>query len=544
MAAKIVYKDVIPDGKKDITDIETSELNTHIADIDILKTDSPQSIHYATLEHNQWRLDGTYKGLMLNDVGYWGIQVSNNTASDANMYEFETPITITRVFANKHTSVGLSFIFSEPDYCSYLNIQWYNDDEKVVDEYFHPDNYEYFCAHNVEIFNRVVITFYAMNKPNRFLKIYAIDDGVNRTFTDKDIYSLSIMCQMSLISDELFNHQADLSLHSTDDTEFIFQKRQPMMIYNDTEFIGKFYVENSERSGKNTYDISMCNYTGILESNKFYGGIYDKVPAIDIISDIFSNESIDVNVDEMTANTLLSGYLPIASKRESLAQVLFACGSVCDTSGTETFEIFKLKNTLDDVPKSRIKEGSSVKTSDKITKVVVTAHSYTVDEQITELYNGTLSAGINVIEFSRPVDIDTVDVRRAVLIECHHNYCVVEVTQDNSNVIVSGNCYKDSTHIKELIDPDVVLGTTENTYEVTDATLVSADNIDKVLENVYNYYKHNRTLEADMVFENEKLGDNITMYTDWQGSTVGRIEQMEYDVHNRKIGKVVQRLDG
>ena len=54
----------------------------------------------------------------------------------------------------------------------------------------------------------------------------------------------------------------------------------------------------------------------------------------------------------------------------------------------------------------------------------------------------------------------------------------------------------------------------------------------------------NSTLETDMVFENEKIGDNVNLHTEWSGDKVGRIEQMEYDVRSRKIGKVVQRISG
>ena len=125
---------------------------------------------------------------------------------------------------------------------------------------------------------------------------------------------------MSLISDELFNHTLDLSLKRTEDTEFIFQKRQPVLVYKDNELDGQFFVESSERTSENVYDIQCHNYTGILESNKFYGGIYFNVSAEDIIDEIFAGEQIKVNMPQWItilnpSNNINAEYLYYAFSR-------------------------------------------------------------------------------------------------------------------------------------------------------------------------------------------------------------------------------------
>ena len=97
---------------------------------------------------------------------------------------------------------------------------------------------------------------------------------------------------------------------------------------------------------------------------------------------------------------------------------------------------------------------------------------------------------------------------------------------------------------KQMIDDNVILGTTSNELSITDATLVSSLNVDKVLLNVFNHALLNSTLECDMVFEDEKIGDNVVLHTEWSGDKTGRIEQMEYDIRSKKIGKVVQRISG
>lgn len=550
MSVKVIYKDIVPSGKDDISNIQVSEINSNIANTELLKVENNQSVHYATLEKNQWKLDGTYKGLTSNNIGYWSTQISNDEPAEKtvddityNLYMFDTPITITRVFENKHTSVGLSFTFADPDYCNYLNVKWYNDDVEVYNRDFYPNSSQYYCKQNVEVFNKVEVTFYSMNKANRFLKIFAIDDGVNRTFNDSDIYSITILSEMSLISDELFNHTLELSLKRTEDTEFIFQKRQPILVYKDNELDGQFFIESSERTSENVYDIQCHNYTGILESNKFYGGIYFNVLAKDIINEIFTGEQIKVNIDEDTANTVLSGYISITTKREALSQVLFACCSVCDTMRTNEFNIFKLAHTTTEISADRIFMDGSVKTTDKVTSVVITAHSYTVADESSEVYKGNVSTGLNTIEFSNPVDASTVSVSGATLVNCYNNYCIVNATSD-TEITITGKIYNDNTSTKQMIDDNVILGATSNELSITDATLVSSLNVNEVLLNVFNHALLNSTLECDMVFEDEKIGDNVVLHTEWSGDKTGRIEQLEYDIRSKKIGKVVQRIGG
>ena len=85
MSVKVIYKDIVPSGKDDISNIEVSEINSNIANTELLKVENNQSVHYATLEKNQWKLDGTYKGLTSNNIGYWSTQISNDEATEKTL---------------------------------------------------------------------------------------------------------------------------------------------------------------------------------------------------------------------------------------------------------------------------------------------------------------------------------------------------------------------------------------------------------------------------------------------------------------------------
>ena len=540
---EILYTDIAPGAKADISEINVSEINSEISNANLLQIEGNESVNYATLELNQWKLDGTYKGLSASVVPFWGVQVSADEASDGK-YLFETPITITRVFANKHTSVGVTLAFgSTEDFCNSLNIKWYNDDEIVSDKDFAPNECKYYCEQNVGLFNKVEITFYSMSKPNRFLKLYAIDDGVQRSFKDKELENISLLEEMSLISEELPINTLDFTLRSTDNTEFLFQKKQPLTVLHNGELAGTFFIDASERTSRNTYDVTAQDYIGVFDTVKFYGGIYKTATVESIVSSIFDNEGIEYELDAELAAVTLSGYIPICSKREALAQVLFASGGVCSTARSKKMRIFKLSEDVKDVDANNVFLGGKISTSNIVTAITVTGHNYVSASETSEVFKGEMSIGTSYIEFSSPVDISkTVSISSNATIEAiYSNYCVITVATEGE-VTITAYTYNDNQTFKTLRNADVVSGTAENEIEVTDATLVSASNIDDVASRVLAHYIKNKTLECDIVINDEMCGDKVNLQTEWSGIQTGRIEQLEYDLRRKKIGKVVQRI--
>lgn len=540
---EILYTDIAPGAKADISGINISEINQEISNANLLQIEGNQSKNYATLELNQWKLDGTYKGLTSNVIPFWGIQVSADEATDGR-YFFETPITITRVFSNKHASVGITLTFgSSEDFCNSLNIKWYNDAEIVSDKDFTPDEYCYYCEQNIELFNKVEITFYSMNKPNRFLKVYAIDDGVLRRFKDRELEKVSVLEEISLISEELPIDTLDFTLRSVGDTEFLFQKKQPLTVFHNDEFTGNFFIDSSERTSYFTYDVTAQNYIGILNAVKFYGGIYKDVTVQNIVSSILENEGIEYELDEDLGAIILSGYIPICSKREALAQVLFASGGVCTTARSKKMRIFKLGEEAKDIKSDSIFMGGKISVSNIVTSITVTGHDYVSSLETSEVFKGELPIGTSYIEFSAPVDIDkTVSISSNAIIEAiYNNYCIVTVSTAG-DVSISAYTYNDNQTFKTLRNTNIVSGVAENEIEVTDATLVSSSNIDDVASRVLSHYLKNKTLECDIIINDEICGDKVNLQTEWSGIQTGRIEQLEYDLRRKKIGKVVQRI--
>lgn len=537
---EVVYKDVAPYSKKDSVPSAT-DINISLSDITDLKNENLTAKNYGTLERNRWRLDGTFQSINDNpeNMGWWSSQISNDSGI------FESPIVLIRTFSQKHTAVGIEFVFDKfcNEYVNSLNVKWYNDDTLLFDKNYTPDTAQYYCKQNVESFNKIIVTFYSTNKPNRFLKIYGIEDGTLRTFKANELKEVKILEEQSPISEDISINTLNFSIDSKDDTDYIFQKRQPIEVTNDNDLLGVFYVESSERKTKSQYSISSEDYTGILDKVTFKGGIYDNVSVKTLIDSVMLGENITYTISDDIKDFTLSGYLPICTKREALSQILFACGGVLNASRIRGLQFYKLTDeTAKAVDEKQIFSGGKIKSDNVITAVTVSYHQYEKGDTAEKIWNGLLSLGDNYIELSDIIDPETAQVgSNAQIKEAGANYLII-YSATETKATAGAKKYTDNVGTYTKANEDVVSGTAENIITVDSATLVSPSNVKAVCDMVYNHYIHNQTLETKIVINNERVGDKITLKTEWSGEKAGRITKLEYDVRNKLIGNVVQKI--
>ena len=143
-------------GFIDVTAKSDSQLSItdkqDFVDLEDLKQDDIEETKYATLERNQFALDGTFELMPenLDNMCLWSSSMSN----DAGI--FERPPVLTINFTEPHSSLGLTFLFSKAgDYCSHLNITYYDKDNQLInDSDFYPDDYQYVCNNIVENYQK------------------------------------------------------------------------------------------------------------------------------------------------------------------------------------------------------------------------------------------------------------------------------------------------------------------------------------------------------------------------------------------------------
>lgn len=311
---------------------------------------------------------------------------------------FEIPVEIQLTFANYESAVGLTFKFATAteDYPKNINIKWYQDNTLLSEKSFELDNADFFAENSVNNFNKILITCNSTNKPYRYLKIQDIVYGIVRNFGEDELRSVNLLEDISLTSEELKINTLDFVLNNKKLIDFIFQKKQPLILSRNGVLLGTFFIESSKRKSKTLYEISSVDYIGVMDKTPFAGGTYSNETVSNLVKNILGN--IPYELDENLANKTLSGVLEPCTRREALLQVAFACCGIVDTSRNSVVKIYKSDSSVKSSVEDGIYTGGSFETEDLVTEIRLTLNDGTqISKKNPVLPVDTLE---NVLEFS------------------------------------------------------------------------------------------------------------------------------------------------
>lgn len=472
MSVKVVYEDVAV-GSADAASVVASA-SMSISDPDQLPYGAFAG-PIATTEQNQWVLNGTRKVKPAETaVGFWSLERSGDDCA------FTTPPAITISLDGQFTSLGIYFKFDgyTGDYCSDLDLTWYNGDTVLASQKYFPDKGEYFCEKTVELYNKISVQFNKTNLPHRPIKISLILFGIVREFERRELRNVEAVEELDIISNEVAVNTLDFTLDSKDDIDFIFQEKQPVYAYNGKVKIGTFFIDDSTRVSERVYKVSCIDALGVLDEDPFAAVMYSKYSAKTALEEIIGDHFV-LELGEELANEKLTGYIPDCSRRDALQQVAFALRAVVDTSGTGNIKVWRLpEGEPAQIPLDRLYAGGEVSTSAIVTEVRVTAHTYSTSGSGTD------------------------------------------------TVVVGGKTYYHTKAVTSKINSKITSSTKPNVIEVLDATLVNSSNVDAVTEHVYNYYMRRKTHSVKIVMREELPGANVTTTTPWTDTITGTMTGM------------------
>ena len=349
------------------------------------------------------------------------------------------------------------------------------------------------------------------------------------TFYDEDdqIISGEIYDAVSLISDVIEVGTFKAEVRVSDDTEGqklrAFKRNDQLLCFQNNRQLGVWYVENVERTSKYTYEISANNAVALLDGSKHYGGIYTGQTAGELIADICT---IPHYVKPSMASQKLYGWLPVASRRSNLAQVLFAIGAYAWVDEVGLLRIGHLWDGVSNyIGEDSIKSGDKVKYASKITEVSVLEHTYAQGEEEVTLFDGTAASG-DIITFNEPAH--SLTASGVTILESGANYIKISAGTGT----VTGKKYIHTTRDVRLhvSDSDV-----DNAKEVKTATLVSLTNSMAVAQRLAAYYKCCETVQHDSIFHNQAPGAVISFDHPFDGDVVGCIKSSGIEIGAQKI---------
>lgn len=279
-----------------------------------------------------------------------------------------------------------------------------------------------------------------MNNPYRFLKIFNISDGFLRSFYEDELEGLEIIENYE--NKSLAMNTANVTILPKNDVGVIFDRTLPMVIYKDNAEYAQFFIDNYTTNAKQTvYKITANDYVGLLEHQTFLGGFYTNATLNSIVAEILSGYKYYVT-NSTIGNRRLTGWIPITTKREALRQVVFAAGGMINNSRADAIIVESFPTTVRNVIEDSNILSFSNTLSQATTQINLTTHTYTLDNQISELYNSTLN-GTEYLTFNTPHK--NYSISGGTILSSGANYCVIQGT--GSNVVLNGYEYIDTSAV-------------------------------------------------------------------------------------------------
>lgn len=308
-----------------------------------------------------------------------------------------------------------------------------------------------------------------------------------------------------LRADALEADTLDLTVVSESGTIRNFKKNDKVEYFRAGLRRGVYYLQSVTRVGPKLYRLSALSAVGLLIARPHRGGIYTGQTVAEVVADLCGD--VPVLIETVYRGVRLYGWLPIATARDNLAQVLFAIGAWLHTDENGVLRVQKLWNgTASIIGADRVHAANiQLKYLDPVSAVAVTEHQYIAGAEEVKLFEGTAQQG-DVIEFDEPAHSLTAD--GFAILESGANYAVLSAGTGT----LTGKKY---IHNMRVVTRTVTEGAAENVEEVRDATLVSLVNSSAVAKRMAEYYACRDQIAVDVVPTAERTGHVVELWNEW-----------------------------
>ena len=301
----------------------------------------------------------------------------------------------------------------------------------------------------------------------------------------------------------------------------------PVYYFRGDLLVVKDYVRSIERTAKSFYKLNAVSPIGLLDRLQHLGGVYNGQTFDIVLNDIIGGV-VPFSVSTDVAALEVYNWLPIASRRENLHQLLFAYGVAIkkDANGDMVFGF--LSGEAKTVPENRIYNTGSINYSTPATGVEVTEHSYQALGGVTPvtLFDNTDALAVTdaFIPFDQAPVFDLQTTGNLTIKSSGPNWAIV-----NGSGVLTGKPY---THLTRTVSVQAenTDDRTENIVRVSNITLVNRANSYNVARRLLSYYSSARTVTAELSLEGEHSGDQLAFTDPFGEAASGFLERMELSV--------------
>ena len=372
--------------------------------------------------------------------------------------------------------------------------------------------------------------------------IYQYDSATQLTFADEGnfdgvLLEGSFYNETSLLEDELSIDTMKIRVRSINTSyplhNFIYGSQ--VTFYKDDVLYGKYYLVSVERQTKSEYILNVQSSIGLLDDTMHYGGIYSGEYASAIIKDIIG-EKIAYTEHNIFSKIKVYGWLPVATRRENLKQLLFAVGGCVKKKNGDVYFTTLTVDAPKAIPENKVFDTGKITYDSPASRIEVVEHQFSKVDSVSseEVYSGEIVGS----SFVTPKGYSVSDAALVTWDKPYHsltfsnctllnnekgvNYAVVS---SSGSATISGKPY---IHSKMIVSRDKEnYNGKEKVAKVENATLVTLANSNSVAEKVMAYYDSPCTLSGAIVMDGEKPLDNITMPNQFEEENTGMIKSIE-----------------
>ena len=398
-----------------------------------------------------------------------------------------------------------------------------------------------------------------------------IGGGETLEFKRDEIVTANLVEEIDPLSVTLPINVIDFQIHTSDESFSMFSgdyfsllsERLPVQVYENIDgenrLMGKFYLETWENLSETEFEFKAVDLLGLLDSIDYDGGFWENATELaDILSDVLGSIGVSYSVDETIDDRELHGWIPPGNYREALQQICFAARATVVTARSSEIQILPidLPGTLADTDISDAEKqiGQKLELLPIVTNIEVVSHEYSQGDTLEDIFEETLDAGNHKIVFEKPyydivVDgpgyvedelvsengdkITTEDGTYYIEVGGEYDFgpnCLYLYLDSGGTVTITGYPWIDSKRGFSFAETGIEELSNKNTLRVLDATLVSLDNAQDVLDQMRDYYRQRYKQSMTVLPSEIEPNDIVSTNTMYDKRLLGLVHESSIDL--------------
>jgi hypothetical protein len=394
------------------------------------------------------------------------------------------------------------------------------EDFEITSLNYHIDLEPFYC-------DRLQIQFTKTKTPNSFIKMSYLLLG--NIYEFKDFKSFSLNDEVNLLGSDLPIGSVEFTVFN--DNDIIGKEGNTVILYDNTDLLGIYYVKDVQQEAKNKYDFLLWNQLYKMDkityndfANRSTNWKYKNVNAYEEMNKLFAFCGIKCVIDESLKNVWLTSYTPIdKSARYILQQMCFACNVYADCWKKDYVEIkpiskknYKIVSDSDNVIlKTKITKNGQVRKVDW--KIENYNYSDGLGEEDNLFTMGASEFSKNIRFLEKPCSVNYINSAQGYVdFEVTPEY--IKVWGSETVAYIFGSWLSKTNFINEIsisehgtknqnISNCNIIGFSNEESLVTDIPYIE----EKML--LQKYFEKPNTLTAEIKYNGESVGDAITIQT-------------------------------